>query len=129
MRNLLIAAIGIMGLLIVFTAGMVAQRHDQIEQIRFNRPMGRLSMDGEHHFGGRFFDDNTDAVISGKVTAINGNDFIIDQNGSTKTIKTDTGTRFAELGINGLKVDDQVTVIGTTNSDSSVQASRVAVDR
>ena len=83
---------------------------------------------GEHHFGGGFINDQQNSIImTGKIASVNGNDFTIDQNGSSKTVKTDTNTHFAGVGIAGLKSGDTITVAGSTNSDSSVQALSVAV--
>ncbi|HSX44840.1 MAG TPA: DUF5666 domain-containing protein [Candidatus Saccharimonadales bacterium] len=128
-HKLLLALVGVLVLLMVFCFGMAAQRVHREPAMTFGK-FGGIGMTGPRsvHMGRGFgFNNPNAAALTGKVTAVNGTSFTLDQNGSSKTIKTDDKTAFGGVGINGLKTNDQVTIVGTTNSDGSVQASDVRV--
>ncbi len=127
-RNILLGAGLIVIILLAFGAGIHANdyRHNRgISSVGFGPYMTRKP-GFRGGYGGNTQTQNG-IVLSGKVTAVNGNDFTVDQNGSSKTVKTDSNTRFRGVGINGLKSGDQVVVSGTTNSDGSIQALSVGV--
>ena len=128
-HNFLLGLAGVVVIALVFCAGVATQRHERLKQLPI---VGSIGMRGGF-MGGRvrgehgFFTNNNGTVLSGKITNVNGNDFTLDQNGTSKTIKTDSNTRFGGLGIGGLKSGDQVTVVGTANTDGSIQARSVNV--
>lgn len=128
-RNFLLTVVSVLVLLLAFGAGMAVQHHERTRSLGFIRPIGMHELgDGPHMSSHEFFGatSNTTA-LSGKITAVNGTDFILDQNGTSKTIKTDSNTHFGGVGIGGLKNGETVSLVGTANSDGSIQAAGVRV--
>ncbi len=127
-RNILLGAGILAVVLVAFGAGIQARDYHRrsVETIGFGGTFTKDMRGFRGRYGGPPQTENG-IVLSGKVTAVNGNDFTVDQNGSSKAVKTDGNTVFRGVGISGLKSGDQVVVSGTTNSDGSIQAMSVVV--
>jgi hypothetical protein len=128
-RNLILIVAGVVVVAAAFLTGMQVA-DNQRGPVGFGKFGPETMRVGGPGFRGRYgggVNTQNGIVVSGKVTAVNGNDFTVDQNGSSKTVKTNGNTGFRGVGISGIKSGDQVVVSGTTNSDGSIQALSVSV--
>lgn len=132
-RTALFAVVGVLVVVAAFLAGVQVADNQRRPMTIGGFGVGEgpsFRTGGGKGFRGRYgggTNTQNGIVITGKVTNVSGNDFTVDQNGSSKTVKTDSDTAFRGVGIGGIKSGDQVSVSGSTNSDGSIQALMVSV--
>lgn len=125
-RNLLIAGGVVVGVIVVFMAG-VALDHASLRRQR-GELLGQRFGTGIMHRGGRMGRQgvkNNENRLRGVVTGVNGDSFTLAGNGATNTVTTNSSTQYT----NGSKVavNDTVLVVGTTNN-GTFTASRIVIN-
>lgn len=95
---------------------------------------GGAGQHGMHKFRGTFDNDvnPTDGTVStrltGVVTQVSGDGFVIAGNGTTKTIKTTSSTTYS-TDAKSVKTNDTVMVKGTQNGDTFTASAVVVLNR
>lgn len=67
-------------------------------------------------------------IVSGKVTAVSGKKFTVDDSGTKIDVKISDSTRFPISSATSVKTGDQVIVWGEKDSSGTVQAVRIVVN-
>lgn len=131
-KYLLIGLVGLVVLVCLLVGGLFFSRcwfqHRQLVR-RNNAKIGRDYSPVRHqNFGARqkkIFKNNS---ISGKVTAVDGQTFTVDQNGQAKKVQIGDETRFPLISQTKVNVGDEVLVWGEQDSSGVVQAVRIIVN-
>ena len=103
---------------------------------RFNPVRNQVSFNRSYNFGhagfhnrgfmGRMMEADS---VSGKVTAVNGQTFTIDDKGQSKSVQINNTTRFSLNSATKVNVNDQVVIWGLQNSSGIIQADRISVNQ
>lgn len=129
-KYLLLGGLASFVIILVFVFGFMV--FFRIRSHLYLRPNGARNIYVTRSFGRRDFGvkKRTFGVnhISGKVTAVNGQTFVVDTSGQTKTVQISTNTRFPLNSVTKISVNDQVLVWGLQNSDGVIQANQIAVN-
>jgi hypothetical protein len=96
------------------------------QQVSFNHNYNfNRSGFGHRNFMGRMMGVNS---VSGKVIAVNGQTFTIDDNGQSRSVQINDTTRFSINSTTKINVNDQVVVWGLQNSSGVIQADHISVN-
>jgi hypothetical protein len=124
-RNILIAIIVALVLLVVFLGGVAASNLDDDFGRRATVHSGMRFNHDSQRGGLRDILGKNQGVVTGVVTAVNGNIFTLAGDGTTTQVTLSSSTQYN--GASSVKINDTVVAVGTKNGDT-FQANRIAVN-